>query len=143
VTRFVLSVGTASRLLVLALLVGAGLALFAPGRVAAVSKDDHGEVRVAGVCGSGTTSKLRLKGGDDGIELRFEVDHSRAGVVWRVVLVHERRIAWKGTARTIRPYGAFEVRRTLPDLLGTDAVTATAWGPHGLVCRAAATLPDS
>jgi hypothetical protein len=110
---------------------------------AAIAKDGRGEVRVAGVCGKGATSELRLKSGDEGIELRFELDHGRTGVVWRVVLVHERRIAWKGVATTTRPSGSFEVRRTLPDLPGADAVTARAWGPRGLVCQATATLPDS
>jgi hypothetical protein len=123
---------------------GIGLLLvFAAPSVAAVAKDGGGEVRVAGVCGSGATSKLRLKSGDDGIELRFEVDHSRPGVIWRVVLVHERRIAWKGAARTTRPDGSFEVRRTLRDLPGADAVSVRAWGPRGLVCRAAAILSGS
>jgi hypothetical protein len=117
--------------------------VFAVRPVAAVAKDGRGEVRVAGVCGSGATSKLRLKSEDDGIELRFEVDHSRAGVLWRVVLVHERRIAWKGTVRTTRPSGSFQVRRTVQDLAGADAVTARALGPGGLVCRAAAMLTDS
>jgi hypothetical protein len=116
---------------------------FAARTQAAVAKDGRGEVRVAGVCGSGATSKLRLRSGDDGIEVRFEVDHNRAGVVWRVVLVHERRIAWKGAARTTRPSGSFEVRQTLQDLPGADAVTAQAWGPRGLVCRAVAVLGDS
>ena len=117
--------------------------VFAVWSVAAVAKDGRGEVRVVGVCGSGATSKLRLKSEDDGIELRFEVDHSRAGVLWRVVLVHERRIAWKGAVRTTRPSGSFQVRRTVQDLAGADAVTARALGPGGLVCRAAALLPDS
>ena len=117
--------------------------VFAVRSVAAVAKDGRGEVRVAGVCGSGVTSKLRLKSEDDGIELRFEVDHSRAGVLWRVVLVHERRIAWKGAVRTTRPSGSFQVRRTVQDLAGADAVTARALGPGGLVCRAAAVLTDS
>ena len=117
--------------------------VFAVRSVAAVAKDGRGEVRVAGVCGSGATSKLRLKSEDDGIELRFEVDHSRAGVLWRVVLVHERRIAWKGAVRTTRPSGSFQVRRTVQDLAGADAVTARALGPGGLVCRAAAVLTDS
>lgn len=124
-------------------LLGIGLVLlFASGAVA-VAKDGRGEVRVTGICGSGASSKLRLKTGDDGIELRFELDYSRAGVVWRVVLVHERRIAWKGAARTTRPYGSFEVRRTLRDLPGADTVTARAWGPRGLVCQATANLPGS
>jgi hypothetical protein len=125
-------------------LLGIGLALLvAGGAMAAIAKDGEGEVRVAGICGSGASSKLRLKTSDDGIELRFELDYSRSGVVWRVVLVHERRIAWKGAARTTRPAGSFEVRRTLRDLPGADTVTARAWGPRGLVCRAAATLPSS
>ena len=117
--------------------------VFAVRSVAAVAKDGRGEVRVAGVCGSGATSKLRLKSEDDGIELRFEVDHSRAGVLGRGVLVHERRIAWKGAVRTTRPSGSFQVRRTVQDLAGADAVTARALGPGGLVCRAAAVLTDS
>jgi hypothetical protein len=117
--------------------------LFAARPAPVVAKDGRGDVRVAGVCGSGATSKLRLKSDDDGIELRFDVDYSRAGVVWRVVLVHERRIAWKGVVRTTRPSGSFQVRRTLQDLAGADAVTARALGPGGLVCRAAAVLPDS
>ena len=119
------------------------LALLAARPVAALAKDGPGEVRVAGVCSSGATSKLRLRARDGGIELRFEVDHSRAGVVWRVSLVHERRVAWKGSAKTTRPSGSFEVQRTLPDLLGADAITARAVGPRGLVCRATAVLPDS
>jgi len=118
------------------------LLLLAATTAAAATKDGRDEVRVAGVCGSGATSELRLKRRDDGIELRFEVDYNRPGVQWRVVLVHERRIAWKGAART-RPNRSFEVRRTLPDLPGADAATARAWGPRGLVCRADAMLPDS
>jgi hypothetical protein len=89
-----------------------------------------GEVRVAGIWGSGATSELRLKRGDHGIELRFEINHNRVGVIWRVARVHERRIAWKGVAKTTRPNGSFEVRQTLQDLPGADAVTATAWSPQ-------------
>ena len=99
------------------------------------------EVRVAGACSGGVTSKLRLRADDDGIELEFEVDQNRAGAAWRVAIVHERRVAWKGVARTVQPSGSFDVERRLRDLPGADAVTARAWGPGGAVCRAAATLP--
>ena len=117
------------------LLLGVGiLSLFAARPAAAVANDGRDEVRAAGDCGSGAASELRLKRDHDGIELRFRVD-TRAGAVWRVALVHERRIAWKGAARTTRTNGSFEVRRTLPDLPGADAVTASAWGPRGLVCQ--------
>ena len=108
---------------------------------AAFAKGGDDEVRVRGVCGRGTTSELRVKGDDDGLEVRFKVDYSRAGVAWRVVLVHERRVAWKGRPRTTRPYGSFEVRRTLRDFPGADTITARAWGPSGVACRATATLP--
>ena len=75
------------------------------------------------------------------LEVRFEVDYTRARVPWRVVLVHERRVAWKGTVKTTSPYGSFEIRRTLSDFPGADAVTARAWGPSGVMCRATAVLP--
>ena len=108
---------------------------------AAAAKDGGGEVRSPGVCGRAADSELRLKTSDRGIEVRFEIDHIRAGVAWRVAVVHERRVAWKGSAKAPAASRSFEVRRTVPDLPGADTVTATAWGPGGLVCRATATLP--
>lgn len=104
-------------------------------------KDGRGEVRVAGSCSGGATSKLKLKSRDGGIELEFEVDHNRVGAPWRVAIVHERRVAWRGAAKASGPSGSFHVERRLPDLLGTDTVTARAWGPLGVTCRATATLP--
>jgi hypothetical protein len=141
VIRVVTPLGIDRRLLGLLASVGL-LSLFAAEPVPAAVKDDHGEVRAAGTCSSGATSALRLKTRDSGIEVRFEVDHVRPGVVWRVVFVQERRIAWRGAAKT-RSNGSFEVRRTLRDLLGADALTARAWGPRGLVCHATATFLDS
>ena len=117
------------------------VALFAT-TAASTAKDGRPEVNAAGACGGSATSKLRLRGGDDGIEVRFEVEHTRPGFAWRIVLVHERRIAWKGVARTTRPGGSFEVNRTLRDLPGADALTVRAVGPNGVVCRAAATLSE-
>jgi hypothetical protein len=101
--------------------------------------DDRGEARVAGVCASGAVASLRLKDEDDGIEVRFAVERSRPGT-WRVVVVHERRLAWRATVRTTRRDRSFELRRTLPDLPGSDTVTARAWGPAGSTCRATATV---
>lgn len=103
-------------------------------------KDDRPEVRVAGRCGGAATSTLKVKADDGLLEVEFEVDQNRAGVLWRIALVHERRVAWKGTARTAGPSGSFEVRRRLRDLPGRDSVTARAWGPSGLTCQAQASL---
>lgn len=99
------------------------------------------DIRVAGVCTNASTSKLKLSAEDRGIEVEFEVDHNRIGAPWRVVLVHERRVAWKGTVRTRGPSGSFDVERRVRDLPGADAFTARAWGPGGVTCRATGTLP--
>ncbi|MCW3064463.1 MAG: hypothetical protein JWN32_1635 [Solirubrobacterales bacterium] len=110
---------------------------------------DHGgggpggrnEVRAAGNCGRGATSKLKLKQDDGAIEVEFEVDHNRAGETWRVVIVRDGRVAWRGRARTSRPSGSFSVNRRISDLGGADRVTARATGPRGLTCAASALLP--
>lgn len=99
------------------------------------------EVRVAGSCGAGATSKLRLRARDGVLRVQFEVDHTRARARWRVVLVQDRRVVWRGSARTAGASDAFEVERRLRDLPGADSVTARAWGPRGVTCAASATLP--
>jgi len=97
------------------------------------------EVRVAGSCGRGATSNLKLKARDGRIEAEFQV-HGRTGL-WRVVLVQEQRVAWRGRARTSRASHSFSVERRLGDYPGPDQVLARAVGPRGLTCSATATLP--
>jgi hypothetical protein len=97
-----------------------------------------GDVRVAGTCGKGATSKLRLKSEDGDIEVRFEVEHIRFAGRWRVTIAQEGRVAYRGRYRARR---SFEIRRGLNDLAGADRVTVRAVGPRGLTCAAAATLP--
>lgn len=115
------------------------LALGAP--AAAFGRDGGGDrdVRVTGTCGKGATSKLRLKADHEAIQVEFEVHHNRAGA-WRVVLVHERRVVWRGRARTRSGSGAFRIRRSVPNFAGADQVTARASGPRGITCKAAAVL---
>jgi hypothetical protein len=116
-------------------------ALLAPGLLASPARaggDD--EVRATAAC-DGAEARLRLERDDDGIEARFELRDRGAGGLWRVTLVQERRVASKGTAATTRARRRFELRRTLPDLPGSDTVTAHAWGPRGAACRVTATLP--
>ncbi len=97
------------------------------------------EVRVAGHCGKGATSKLRLRSKGGGIRANFEVDHNRSGR-WRIALIQERRVVWRGARRTAGSSDSFEVERSLRDFAGSDHVTARAWGPGGLTCEASATL---
>lgn len=98
------------------------------------------QVEVAGSCGRGATAALRLRGRDGALRVRFEVEHARAGRSWRVALIQDRRIVWRGAART-GPRGAFEVERTLRDLPGAERIAVRAAGPAGLTCFAAAALP--
>jgi hypothetical protein len=122
-------------LLVLALLVAT--AALAGG---AAARDGRPEVRVAGTCNNGAHSTLRLRSRGGSIDVRLQVERGARGP-WRVVLVQERRVVWKGAARALAPDGSFEIERTLRDLPGTDVVTVGAWGPRGAVCRSSATLP--
>jgi len=109
---------------------------------AANARDDD-DVRVRGSCGKGARSKLRLRARDDAIRVEFEVDRNRSGERWRVTLVHERRVVWRGRVRTRSGSGSFRVRRSVPDFGGADRVTARASGPRGVTCHASAVLRPS
>jgi hypothetical protein len=119
----------------LALLVAAPLALADDGGGDAGNRD----ARVTGRCSAGASSELRLQSRDGSIRVDFEVKRRHKGESWRVVFVHERRVAWRGTVRTSSS-GAFRVRRSYDDYEGADNITARATGPRGLTCRASATL---
>lgn len=101
---------------------------------------DRPEVRVAGSCGRGATSTLKLKARDGGIEAEFEV-HGRAGSLWRVAFVQERQTVWRGHARAAGASRSFSIERRLGDYPGPDQVFARALGPRGVTCQATAILP--
>ena len=107
--------------------------------VPAFADDD---VRVEGSCGAGAESQLRLRADDGSIRVEFRVDSRRSGERWRVTLVHERRVVWRGRVRT-RSGGSFRIRRTVPDFDGADEVSVRAAGPGGNTCQAGATLTES
>src|SRR3954447_1209349 len=102
-----------------------------------------GDVRATGTCGHGATSQLRLRAKDGAIRVELEVRGRRGGERWRVVLVHERRVAWRGRARTRGGSDSFRIRRSIPDFSGADQVTARAAGPHGNTCVAGGRLTGS
>jgi hypothetical protein len=114
------------------------LFLFAlPATASARGGDDRTEVRVAGTCGGGVKSKLRLRGRDGVIKVNFEVQRARRGS-WRLTIVQEGRVAWRGTARA---GGFYQVERRIRDLPGADRVMVRGLGPRGVTCVASATLP--
>ncbi len=125
----------------------AGLLLALPASSQARGGGDDGggggdEVRTSGRCGGGASSELRIRAKDDTIELRFEVRGARRGS-WRVVVVQERRVAWRGTVRAGSGSRSFRVERELDDLPGADAIMVRASGPRGLTCNASGTLSGS
>ena len=61
---------------------------------------DDQDVRVAGSCGSGARRSSGSGRATARSRVEFEVDADRGGERWRVVLVHERRVVWRGRART-------------------------------------------
>jgi hypothetical protein len=119
-------------------LVGIALALGAP--APALAGGDHSDVRVEGICGRGATSKLRLTARHGAIRVEFKLDTNRGGQRWRVILVQERRVVWRGRARTRSGSRSFRIRRSIPDLDGADRVTVRASGPAGNTCAATALL---
>lgn len=102
---------------------------------------DRPEVRTNGTCGGGVRSSLELKADDGGIETEFEVHRARRGSSWRLVVVQEGRVAWRGSVRASRSRGAFTIERRLRDYSGADRISVRASGPRGVTCRASATLP--
>ena len=132
ITRFSLAV-------VLAL-----LALVVLGPASALARGGGGsrpEVRASGSCGRGASSNIKIKARDGGLEVEFEVDSNRRGQRWRVVLVHERRLAARGHARTRGRSGSFSFERRMRNYGGPDFVLGRAYGPRGLTCVASAVLP--
>lgn len=103
--------------------------------------DDRQEARVRGTCGKGATSELRLRSRDGSIALEFRLDSRKRGERWRVTIVQERRVEWRGTVRTTGSSGNLKVRRSLSDQEGADAISVRATGPRGCVCTTRATLP--
>jgi len=102
------------------------------------------EARVSGHCSRGATSQLRLRARDDGtIRVEFDVRRRRSGEAWRVVIIHERRVAARASARTSGSSGSFRVRRSLTDLDGPDRVTVRGSGPGGRTCEATAMLASA
>jgi hypothetical protein len=135
--------GAVTRLALLGLLPLA----FAAG-AADARRDDHGgrggneDVSVAGDCGLGAASSLRLRARGAEIEIRFRLRQTGRRGVWRIVLVHEHRVSARAISRTMRGDDSFELRWTVKDLGGSDTIVVHAGGPSGLVCRATAALPD-
>jgi hypothetical protein len=123
------------RIAVLAVALAVGASVFAVAPVA--SAKDRNDVRVRGVCTKSSTSKLKLKQDDRGIEVEFEVDQNRNGVAWKVVLRRNGSRVASGTAVTRGPSGSFEFRRVIAGAHGKVVAIATRAAER---CTAQATI---
>jgi hypothetical protein len=104
---------------------------------------DRAEVRGTGTCSGRVRSELKLKADDGQIEAEFELDHARGGSAWRVTVVQEGRVVWRGTAHAGRGSGSFSWERRLRDYVGADGISVRAAGPSGASCRVSLTLPGA
>jgi hypothetical protein len=113
-----------------------------PGAAQAKDGGDRVEVRERGVCGRGSEARLRLRSEDGAIRADTEIRTTRPGV-WRLTILHERRIVVRTRVRVTRSGGTLRHRAMLPDFSGADTVSVRAVAPSGETCAVAATLPGS
>ena len=95
-----------------------------------------------GVCGTGSSAELRLRGDGEEIRVDARVRTAKRGV-WRVSVFHERRLVARARVRSTRSGRGFEYRAFLPDYEGPDAVRVRGVAPSGETCTAAATATGS
>jgi hypothetical protein len=111
-----------------------------PAGAAADDGDDRDDIRKVGRCTGSSHSTLRLRVDDGSIRIELEVDTNRSSGRWAVILLHERRIAYRGSVRTRRGSDSFKLRYTVPDWIGMDSVVARATGPRQETCRVEAVV---
>ena len=63
--------------------------------------------------------------------------------MWRLTVLHERRVVAKVRVRATRAERGFERRVVVPDWSGADAVSARAVSPAGETCTVSATVAGS
>lgn len=123
-----------------------GVAAGAVALAAAPAADARGgaertEVRVAGVCGRQSAERLRLRG--DGAQIRIDTEiRTRRTGVWRLTVLHERRIVMRPRVRAARDAGGLRHRAFVPDFSGADTISVRAVAPGGETCSATAVLPE-
>jgi hypothetical protein len=85
-------------------------------------------------CGARGWATLRVQDKGSSLRVRFSID-PRPSSTWSVVVLHERRIAWRGTVRR----GEFD--RLVQDYPGADAIAVRADDGRGTVCTVELVTP--
>lgn len=107
--------------------------------LSAGADDGPDDVRRTGTCSRSSEFRLRLRSDDDVIRVEFEIESNRRGARWAVILLHERRIVFRGNLRT-DDGGSVELRRFVPNWFGADSFVVRATGPRSETCRVSAQL---
>jgi len=107
--------------------------------LSAGADDGPDDVRRTGTCSRSSELRLRLRSDDDVVRVEVEIETSRHGSRWAVILLHERRIAFRGNLRT-DDGRSIELRRSEPNWFGVDSFIVRATGPRGETCRVSAEL---
>jgi hypothetical protein len=105
----------------------------------AAGADDGDEVRRKGRCTHSSEIELRLRADDGAIRVDARIDAGRRGR-WNVIVLHERRIAFRGVLRPTGSSDDVRLRRSVADWFGRDAVTVRATGPRSETCAVSAAI---
>ena len=105
----------------------------------AAADDGPDDVRRSGACSRSSEIELRVRSDDNVIKVELKIETPRRGSTWAVILLHERRVAFRGNLGT-RSNGSIELKRSVPNWFGVDSFVARASGPRGESCRVSARL---
>jgi hypothetical protein len=106
-----------------------------------IASAKEGDVIRTRACSAGSDWKLKLSPDNGRIEVEFEVDQNVVGDVWRVRMLHDGDVFFRGRRATKGPSGSFEVRQLVNDAGGTDRFVAKARNTStDEVCRGTASI---
>ena len=74
------------------------------------------------------------------IRVELEIEGRQRGAAWNVILLRERRIAFRGVIRAREGSREVRLRRTLDDWFGRDSIVIRASGPRAETCRVSAAI---
>jgi hypothetical protein len=104
------------------------------------SADDGRDVRKAGTCTAASEMSVRLRADGKKIRVELEIEGRQRGATWRVILLRERRIAFRGVIRAREGSREVRLRRTLDDWFGRNSIVIRASGPLAETCRVSAAV---
>src|SRR5262245_21699398 len=93
-------------------------------------------------CGGGAKPGLAVWAERSGLAAAFTLEHGRPATAWDLTLVHEGKVAWRGSARTDAT-GTLKVVRRFGNDPGADHVGVRAIAPDGATCAASVAFADA